>query len=68
MLNKQDTLTSANDNYVNKLSIWAAYFIFCLAWFFSEMLAIPLHNLHLILCLINPLNGFGLVCLGYYFM
>ncbi|MDO6632804.1 hypothetical protein Q4580_23580, partial [Bacillus thuringiensis] len=25
----------------NKLSIWTAYFIFCLAWFFSEMLAVP---------------------------
>lgn len=34
MLNKQDTLTSAFENYVNKLSIWTAYFIFCLAYFF----------------------------------
>ncbi|EDZ49044.1 hypothetical protein BCAH1134_C0407 (plasmid) [Bacillus cereus AH1134] len=25
-------LDTNNDNYVNKLSIWAAYFIFCLAW------------------------------------
>ncbi len=36
-----DTLTTVNDNYVNKLSIWAAYFIFCLAWLFSEMLTVP---------------------------
>lgn len=36
-----DLLTSAFVNYVNKLSIWTAYFIFCLAWFFSEMLAVP---------------------------
>lgn len=28
MLNKQDTLTSANENYVNELSIWAAHCIF----------------------------------------
>ncbi len=29
-------------NSVNKPSIWAAYCIFCLAWGFSEMLAVPL--------------------------
>ncbi|MGE7874992.1 hypothetical protein ACQKOJ_26735, partial [Bacillus paramycoides] len=34
-------MTSANDNYVNELSIWSAYCIFCLAWFFSKMLAVP---------------------------
>ncbi|MCU5093055.1 hypothetical protein OCD93_27915, partial [Bacillus toyonensis] len=34
--------TSAFENYVNKLSIWIAYCIFCLAWVFSEMLAILL--------------------------
>ncbi|PFM11723.1 hypothetical protein COJ40_09190 [Bacillus cereus] len=28
--------TSGNDNYVNKLSIWAAYCIFCLACFFRN--------------------------------
>ncbi|PES96639.1 hypothetical protein CN491_08680 [Bacillus cereus] len=35
-------LTSNNENYVNELSIWAAYYIFCLAWGFSKMLAIPM--------------------------
>ncbi len=34
-------LATDNDNYLNELSIWAAYCIFCLAWFFSEMLAVP---------------------------
>ncbi|PEM62531.1 hypothetical protein CN625_09275 [Bacillus toyonensis] len=33
--------TFDNDNYVNKLSIWTAYYIFCLAWGFSKMLAVP---------------------------
>ncbi|KAA0780997.1 hypothetical protein DN404_00855 [Bacillus sp. TE8-1] len=30
--------TSNNENYVNELSKWMAYFIFCLAWFFSDYL------------------------------
>ncbi|MCU5653187.1 DUF3888 domain-containing protein [Bacillus mycoides] len=42
MLNKLDVATSAFNNYVNKLSIWAAYCIFCLACFSSKMLAVPL--------------------------
>ncbi|PDZ37840.1 hypothetical protein CN520_29255 [Bacillus cereus] len=33
-------MTANNENYVNKLSIWAAYFIFCLTWFFSKILAV----------------------------
>ncbi|PGV54484.1 hypothetical protein COD94_29535 [Bacillus cereus] len=37
-------LITDNDNYVNELSIWAAYCIFCLAWVFSTMLAIPHHR------------------------
>ncbi|PFZ68723.1 hypothetical protein COL72_24575 [Bacillus toyonensis] len=31
-----DSFIAANDNYVNKLSIWTAYCIFCLACFFSR--------------------------------
>ncbi|QWH32145.1 hypothetical protein EXW51_30540 (plasmid) [Bacillus mycoides] len=34
-------LATNNDNYVNELSIWAAHCIFCLACFFSKMLAVP---------------------------
>ncbi|PRT14067.1 hypothetical protein C6353_26680 [Bacillus toyonensis] len=37
-IKKYVELTSSNKNYVNKLSIWAAYFIFCLACFFSSLL------------------------------
>ncbi|PDZ74489.1 hypothetical protein CN568_26465 [Bacillus pseudomycoides] len=36
-----EKLATYNDNYVNELSIWVAYFIFCLAWVFSKMLALP---------------------------
>ncbi|PFI75175.1 hypothetical protein COI83_30210 [Bacillus cereus] len=36
-------LTLDNDNYVNELSIWAAHCIFCLAWYFSKMLAVSHH-------------------------
>lgn len=49
-----DTLTTVNENYVNKLSIWAAYCIFCLAWGFSEMLAIS--HIHQLKNFITPKN------------
>jgi hypothetical protein len=47
-------LTSNNENYVNELSKWTAHFIFCLAWFFSEMLAVP--HAHQLKKYIKPQN------------
>ncbi|MFD0769304.1 hypothetical protein ACFQZ1_10520, partial [Bacillus sp. CGMCC 1.60114] len=41
MSKKPKILTFYIENYVNELSKWMAYFIFCLAWFFSKMLAVP---------------------------
>ncbi len=46
MLNKLNLFTSNNEFYVNKLPIWTAYCIFGLAWFFSEMLAVPLELIY----------------------
>ncbi|MED0963117.1 MULTISPECIES: hypothetical protein [Bacillus cereus group] len=34
--------TTINENYVNKLSIWTAYYIFGLAYIFVKMLAVRL--------------------------
>ncbi|TBX38560.1 hypothetical protein E0M35_29185 [Bacillus thuringiensis] len=45
---------SYNENYVNELSIWTAHCIFCLAWFFFEMLAIP--HAHQVKILLHPQN------------
>lgn len=36
-----DSLTSEFENYVNKLSIWIAYYIFLLSVFFSKIMAMP---------------------------
>lgn len=41
LVRRKILLTSNNESYVNKLSIWTAYYIFCLVYIFVKIWEVP---------------------------